>query len=843
MKGGAARLRGIRMRSNSKTGVRARRRGALSGAAVAGLAGLAMGSQAWAEAAAADPGPTEVSGVDVTAQKDQLDSPKYTAKPLDTPQTVTVVPQGVIQAQNLLSLRDILSTVPGITFGAGEGGGGFGDSINLRGYAAGNDITVDGVRDSAQYSRSDPFNLEQLEVTNGANGVYSGSGSVGGTINMVSKRPVGRDGTTLSAGIGTDGYYRATIDSNKLLTDDIAVRLNAMVHRNDAPGRDVEKFERWGVAPAITFGLNGPTQFTVQYFHQEDKNTPQYGVPFFNGRPVPGVDPSDYFGYDNIDRQDQTVDMVTGIIEHRFGDNLSVRNLSRYSRVTQLIVVDPPQGVYCLADGTKPVGWSESYDRVSDTFTRNITGYAACAGADPAPGFYQPSGPRGLLRDTENTLLYNQTDLTWRFETGPVSHDLVIGAAFLAEDFHLTNGNLLRTPTGAAAVLPPMTIADPEHRWDGDLNFIQGGGGTASATATTSASGAQDGERRNQAVYLFDNVQFTPQWSLNFGLRYEHNEGANQATYFTYANRLPAGGSTLGPLSPGAPGGVYNGTGPRFENDETLFSYRVGLVYKPVPNASLYIAYGNSETPSQATVNGSGACNETTCSVDPEKAENIEIGGKWDVAGRLSLTAAIFRNDRTNYKVASGDPTVPEQVLDGSARVEGLSLGASGRITDKWSVFANYTYLQSEVLQGVSDYSQALGFDVTKGDDLLNVPDHAFSLFTTYDLPWNIQVGYGLTYQGEYYLTQHGLVTGTGVTIAGAPPVVIAPVRTSIPLVKAEDYVVQRLTVAWRATEALELRLNVNNLTDETYYSRVRNNGWATPGDARNATLTLNYRF
>ena len=114
-------------------------------------------------------------------------SVKYTAPLLNTPQTITVIPEQVIKDQNLLSLRDILSTVPGITFGAGEGGGGYGDSVTLRGYAASSDITVDGLRDSAQYTRSDPFNTEQVEVVNGANSVYSGAGSVGGNINLVSK--------------------------------------------------------------------------------------------------------------------------------------------------------------------------------------------------------------------------------------------------------------------------------------------------------------------------------------------------------------------------------------------------------------------------------------------------------------------------------------------------------------------------------------------------------------------------------------------------------------------------------------------------------------------------------
>ena len=129
--------------------------------------------------------------ITVTGTRDtpELESPKATSDLLDTPQTVTVISDQTIRRQNLLTLRDVLATVPGITFGAGEGGGGYGDSINLRGYSASNDITQDGVRDSAQYSRTDPFNLQQIEVYNGANSVFSGSGSVGGTINLVSKVP------------------------------------------------------------------------------------------------------------------------------------------------------------------------------------------------------------------------------------------------------------------------------------------------------------------------------------------------------------------------------------------------------------------------------------------------------------------------------------------------------------------------------------------------------------------------------------------------------------------------------------------------------------------------------
>ena len=138
---------------------------------------------------------------------------RYTAPLLETPQTITLVPREIIDQQNLLTMRDILSTLPGITFTAGEGGGGYGDGVNLRGYTATSDISTDGVRDSAQYSRTDPFNLEQLELVSGANSVYTGAGSVGGSINLVTKAPRGMSDTVLDIAGGSDSYARATLDS------------------------------------------------------------------------------------------------------------------------------------------------------------------------------------------------------------------------------------------------------------------------------------------------------------------------------------------------------------------------------------------------------------------------------------------------------------------------------------------------------------------------------------------------------------------------------------------------------------------------------------------------------
>lgn len=770
---------------------------------------------------------------------EKVASPKATAALLDTPQTITVISNQTIRQQNLLTLRDALSTLPGITFGAGEGGGGFGDSINLRGSPANGDITQDGVRDSAQYSRTDPFDLQQIEIYNGANSVFNGSGSVGGTINLVSKTPQADDLTVLSAGIGTDNYYRATVDTNQRVSDIVAVRLNAMFHRNDVPGRDVEKMKRWGVAPAITIGIDSPTRLTLDYFHQEDDNTPQYGVPYFYlGGGVPtGVDRQAYYGYRNIDKQRINVDRLTATFVHEFSDKVSIRNLTRFQDVQQTTIASQPQGTFCLSTGLTPTGGTCRSATAAATVTNGITTAPAAVAIDIPAGYFLPSG-RGVYRDTRNQLAYDQLDLTANFNTAGVEHTLVLGASALWEKFTLNNGSVLRNANGsnpfdAASAQRHqgfISIADPGSVVVGtDPRFLPSEYGSNFYTGpfNITRTGHTDGEQTNYAIYAFDTLKLSKQLELNAGLRYEKVDGFSRVDTIA----IPAAGGA----------GTFI-VGPRADNKETLFSFRFGAVFKPVENASIYVAYGNSKTPSKATVNG--ACTVTgtaqNCNVKPEKARNYEAGIKWDALAGVQLTAAIFRNERNGFRVTSNEPGVTDQVLDGKSRVDGVALGASGRITPEWAIFANYTYLDSKISQGVSDFclanpstacaNTAAIPDPLGGNQLVNTPKHSGSLFTTYNFPFGLQLGYGLTYQGSFLINNNALP----VNLVGG---------TAFP--KSDDWVTQRLFVSYEVREGLTAQLNIQNLTNEHYYTRYRNsaNGWATPGEGRSAVLSLFYSF
>lgn len=753
----------------------------------------------------------------------QQESPKSTRSVRDTPQTVTVITGETIEQQNLLTLRDMLSTVPGITFGAAEGGSPPADSITLRGYSAGSDITQDGVRDSGAYNRSDNFNLEQLEIVNGANSVSNGSGSVGGSINLVTKRPFADTRVVVAGGIGTDNYYRGTVDANVRVSDMLAVRLNAMAHKNDVPGRDVEYYERWGVAPSVKLGVEGPTSLTLQYLHQEDDNIPQYGVPYYQNAildgPLPGVHRSDYFGYRNIDTQEITVDQATAIFETELSDKVSVRNLSRWQQVSQLTIVGPPQGTYCLTGGVLPTG-------------------AACPATVPV-GYYLIGGPRGNLRDSKNEIIYNQLDLRAVFNTGAIEHTLVAGGSASWEKYFLSTGNVYRNANGtvANAAFPLINFGNPNEVIQGPPGFNYGSN-VYTGPVNYFESGRQRGEVDNYALYLFDAMKMG-KFELNGGIRWEHNSG----NYRTDAGAAATTTTPQGPLV----------IGPVLRNEADLFSYRVGLVFKPIETVTLYAAYGNAKTPSISAVNG--ACTAATCNVSPESARNIEIGAKAEVAGgRLLLAASAFRNERNQYRVPSNDPTIPDQVLDGKSRVDGIALSVVGKITPQWSITANYTYLDSSLRQSVSDFclanpgpiapvapatvftnpcgNNAQVLDPARGAELQNTPKHSGSLFTTYEFPFGLTVGYSMTYQGSFALNLPALTTP------------LVPGSTALnPVFRAEDYLVHSAYVAYNITDKLKAQLNVKNFTDELYYTRVRNSGWATPGDARAAIFSLSYTY
>jgi catecholate siderophore receptor len=124
--------------------------------------------------------------------------------------------------------------------------------------------------------------------------------------------------------------------------------------------------------------------------------------------------------------------------------------------------------------------------------------------------------------------------------------------------FDLDTGNLLRQPNGAFVTLPAMSIANPDNVYVGPINYIR----------TNLTQGTLD----TAAVYAFDTLEFNPQWMLNLGARYEHNEGDTVVDAFD-VTVTPSLGQPLPRAS--------------FDNTENLFSWRAAAVYKPVEDGTI----------------------------------------------------------------------------------------------------------------------------------------------------------------------------------------------------------------------------------------------------------------
>ena len=282
----------------------------------------------------------------------------------DIPQSITVIPQELMQEQAVTSFRDALRNVTGISLAAGEGGGAQGDNLTLRGFSARNDYFLDGIRDQGSYTR-DVFNLESIEVLKGPSAVLFGRGSTGGAINQVSKIPRLEPLYTATAECGHRATLRGTADIDQPLSKTVGyssqfagARCQDFVDRNEAEAK------RFGFAPSIAFGLGTPTQLTLSYLVQTEDNLPDYGIPYLFGKPAP-VDRANFYGLANEDFEDVLLNIFTARLEHRFNDQLNLRNTLRYSRtdrqaaVTTLSIAGTPTPATPLSEimvsrGTRP---------------------------------------------------------------------------------------------------------------------------------------------------------------------------------------------------------------------------------------------------------------------------------------------------------------------------------------------------------------------------------------------------------------------------------------------------------------------------------------------------------
>ncbi|HTV77506.1 MAG TPA: TonB-dependent siderophore receptor [Steroidobacteraceae bacterium] len=433
------------------------------------LGGTVHAADAANDAATDNDGDENLQNVTVTGVRSLLRD-KLGDTALNTPQSVTVVGSELISAQGATRLEDALRNVPGITLNAGEGAA-RGDTVNIRGFSAFNDFFIDGIRDAAVYTR-DIFDADSVEVLEGPSAVLFGRGSTGGAINQVTKAPLLTPLDNLNSMIGTNDLVRTTGDFNFPFGTAAAFRLNVMGESSEAAGRAFAKNRRWGIAPAIGFGLGEQDSVIFTYLHQHENNVPDGGLPFVDGAPAPVPRSSDYGLVSDVNTT--LDDIATVRYRHDFSSLLSIADTLRYAHYEFDYQSAMPNFGAAVPTATTPLT-------------------SILVGRD------EP-GSSGV-----QTNLTEQLDLTAHFNTGPLRHSLVTGIEIARQTSDLDR--YLNPFNANNGWVPETSLLDPNP--------------VAPLPQVLPVASRQDTTARSDSLYVTDTIGFNQYFDLLASARYD----------------------------------------------------------------------------------------------------------------------------------------------------------------------------------------------------------------------------------------------------------------------------------------------------------------------------------
>ena len=317
-----------------------------------------------------------------------------------------------------------------------------------------------------------------------------------------------------------------------------------------------------------------------------------------------------------------------------------------------------------------------------------------------ALGINEPTGNlvRSLLSSSQDQDVFElQTNVVGKFNTGSIEHTLLFGIDL----FRRENPRF-----DTFGVLSPeiINIFDPvynDSRPDPDTNpvFID-----------------NDTQTDALGVYIQDQITLLDNLKLLLGVRYEtfEQEVTNNPTFFD-----PIGSET--------------------SQSDDAFSPRIGLVYQPIEEVSLYGSFSRSFAPNTGTTFEGDL-------LEPERGEQFEIGARAELLeGRLTTNLALFNITKQN--VSTPDPdNFGSVVATGEQRSRGIELDVAGEVLSGWNIIANYAYTDAEITEDNSGI---------EGNRLFGVPEHNFNLWTTYDIQdgplAGLGFGLGFNYVSERF--------------------------------------------------------------------------------------------
>lgn len=703
-------------------------------------------------------------------------------KPLsETPATITVLTETQLEEQGATNLRDVLDNQPGVTVGTGENGNAFGDRYIIRGHEARSDVFVDGLRDPGMTTR-ETFAVEQIEITKGPSSSFAGRGSTGGAVNSITKQAsTDYNFNRIDAGIGTDDYYRVTLDSNWALSDDIALRANLLYGYDEAPNRNFSDRERIGAAISGSFKLNDTVRILLDYYHLEADDTPDLGS--YVPRPT-GTGPGDvtvYGPWDDVPNYTQAEDFLNTNVD----------------TFTGRIFITPFDG-FTIVNSTR-------YGETSNGYV--LTGLRGGA-YDPAANTFAPVTLSSHQGNQEVEYFVNQFNILGEFDTGSIGHNIVAGTEY--SNLKVKNGTYDLTTNGATNCIadgrggpsPAYCITD-ENR---NVNVID----IHNILQRDIAFGSIDSAWKVEtlSVYLMDTVDINPWLSIHGGVRVDA---------FNYSNTVDS-----------------RGTVTDYRYKDTLWNGHAGIGIKPLEEVYVYFNWGSAKNINGGESDLGGNCGYGGICVDdgtdigdgrPEGSTSYELGVKADLFDdRLLLTAAAFQISKSDVFESAGTGYEAGGSLNtGENRVRGIELGLVGNITPKLSGQASVTFMDSEIT-GSNNADKI-------GRRLSNFSNTQATAQLRYQATEAFAFGGTATYKGQMFTGQPDDAAGYDSAL-------------EVYTYRIPDYWTFDAFASYKVNENLAARVNLTNVSNEDYYlAGYRSGHFLYKGDERRATLTLTGRF
>jgi catecholate siderophore receptor len=706
---------------------------------------------------------------------------RYKRDIADTPKNISVLTKTQIEDSGYTDLRQILDAQPGITLGTGENGNAFGDRYIIRGQEARSDVFVDGLRDPGMTIR-ESFATEQVEISKGPDSSFGGRGTTGGAINSVTKQASSEyDFTKLSTGFGTDRYTRITLDANKVISEQAAIRINALDAYQEVPDRGPTDRDRQGVALSGLFKPNTKLQFLVDYYGLRAKDNPDLGGFLAGTVPnrKPYANPPVYAQEQDFIRSD--IDTTTLRVKYTIDPSKRITNATRVGKAEN--------------------GYVATGARVGTYGTNSPNVGASTVTLSSHQGW----------QDVD--YFANQTNFFLDRDIAGKRHEFIFGLEFT--DHKVVNGLYRVTNSGQNCITG--TTATTNNAWC----VVDPTGKTVNGIHTIMnreiSKGTWDSDWKIKTVSLsvMDTVDLSDKWTAFAGIRhdrYDYNLVTQSTTTLVQTTR---------------------------SLEDTVFNYHAGVTYKVRPNGNVYFSYatstdingGESDVGSSGSYGGLAVAPDGTYNGEPERTQNLELGTKWNLfSNKLLATAAVFEITKSDvFETAitnAGDPNRYDNLgtlNTGKSRVRGIEFGLSGNITQDLSAQGGVAFMKAEVLESNNP--------ARIGKTLSNFADHSASVQVRYQLTANWSFGAAGKYESEKYAGQ----PDTAASFSTATSQYSQPIPA---------YTVTDLFAHYRINKDANVRINFGNVTNKDYYlAGYQSGSFLYKGDARNVRVTLNYDF